>query len=454
MAAETSDILHHQAFDNSLQANIITTSSGKIIIVNRAACKLLGYSKRELLSKNWAGIFDINESSFKKMLKQRTAEGQSRAFVTAIKKSGKPLRCEITSAVFVDKNGIENAITTIEDMSQSIQEQKNIDTKKEKIVANNIVLAKTRQKGIDIKKEKIVSDNIVLAKSRQKGIDTKKEGIVADNIVLAKSKQKKLDADKEKIVADNIVLAKSKQKGINTKKDKIVANNIILAQVKSDAQQTESTERIKNLTEKLEAEREDIVRELNENVNQLLCTSRIYVEMAKRRKENNEEYLNNSSEYTLTAIKEIGKITKELTTDIIKFLGLCQAIQSIVKDAMDVNPIKISCALESFQDHIVNVKFKLNLYRIIQEHLNNVLQHSKATEVALSLLQNKNIITLSITDNGIGFDTGKKQKGIGIENIKSQAAAYNGITDFVSQPNKGCVLTLTFPVSDALLNKN
>ena len=132
-AAATDDILRHLAFDNSVQANIISTvSSGKIIIANSAACKLLGYSKKELLTKNRANIFDINESSFKKMLKQRTAKGHSIALVTAIKKSGKLLSCEITSAVFMDEDGIEKAITTITDMSQSILKQKNIDTEKKK----------------------------------------------------------------------------------------------------------------------------------------------------------------------------------------------------------------------------------------------------------------------------------------------------------------------------------
>ena len=132
-SAATDNILRHLAFVNSFQANIITTASrGKIIIANNAACKLLGYSKKELLTKSRAAIFDINESSFKNMLKQRTAEGHSIALVTAIKKSGKPIPCEITSAVFMDEDGIEKAITTIADMSQSILKQKNIDVKKGK----------------------------------------------------------------------------------------------------------------------------------------------------------------------------------------------------------------------------------------------------------------------------------------------------------------------------------
>jgi PAS domain S-box-containing protein len=185
-AAVTEDLLHRLAFDNSLQPNIISTvSSGKIILANSAACQLLGYSKKEMLTKTSSTIFDIKESSFKKMLKQRTSEGHSFAQVTAIKKSGKRIFCEITSAVFMDAHGVKKSITTIGDLSQSILSQKTIDAKKEKIVADNIVIAKSRQKEIDVINEKVVADNIVVAKSKQKLIDSKKEKIVADNIKLS-----------------------------------------------------------------------------------------------------------------------------------------------------------------------------------------------------------------------------------------------------------------------------
>jgi PAS domain S-box-containing protein len=87
------------------------------------------------------------------------------AIVTAIKKSGKSFSAQITSAVFIE-DGIEKSITTISDMSQSILEQKNIDTEKEKIVNDNIASAITKQKNIDIKKEKIVAHDILEVKVR------------------------------------------------------------------------------------------------------------------------------------------------------------------------------------------------------------------------------------------------------------------------------------------------
>lgn len=60
-------------------------------------------------------------------------------------------------------------------------------------------------------------------------------------------------------------------------------------------------------------------------------------------------------------------------------------------------------------------------------------------------MQNESSVTLIVTDDGIGFDTERKQKGIGLSNIKSRAAAYNGTADFTSKRGDGCILNVSFP---------
>src|SRR5688500_1888846 len=167
--------------------------------------------------------------------------------------------------------------------------------------------------------------------------------------------------------------------------------------------------------------------------------------MAKQGGDNSQMFLKRSSLHTHTAIEEIRNLTKGLTTDIIKNLGLCEAIENIVRDTREVSSIKISCSLKTFKENRVNEKFKLNIFRIVQEQLNNILKHSQATEASINLLQDEKSIKLTISDNGVGFDTRKKRKGIGVDNIKSRAITYKGTASFVSQPQKGCILTITFP---------
>ena len=120
---------------------------------------------------------------------------------------------------------------------------------------------------------------------------------------------------------------------------------------------------------------------------------------------------------------------------------------------MEANPIKISYKLDLLIENKVSDKFKLNIYRIMQEQLTNILKHANATKVTISLSQNKRFLLLSIADNGVGFDTGKRKEGIGIANIKSRSMSYNGKADFVSKPGQGCVLNIKFPLKDVLLNQ-
>lgn len=164
--AGTNCALYRQALDNSLEPNILSeTDSGKIILVNAAACNLLGYSKKELLTRFRSEILDINERSFKKMLK-KGGRFMGAGIISAIKKCGKLVPCEINSAAFTSEHGIKKTITTIHDMCYGLIRQRNIDSKKEKIVADNIILAKTKQGKIDIAKDKIVKEDIIQAQTR------------------------------------------------------------------------------------------------------------------------------------------------------------------------------------------------------------------------------------------------------------------------------------------------
>lgn len=79
---------HHLAFDNSLQANIICiVADDKIIKANRAACRLLGYSNKELLTKSLLDIFDEKDANFKLLFRQTTDDSHFKAMITGIKKT-------------------------------------------------------------------------------------------------------------------------------------------------------------------------------------------------------------------------------------------------------------------------------------------------------------------------------------------------------------------------------
>jgi PAS domain S-box-containing protein len=384
--AASADRLLEQAFENSIQPNLLyTVSHGEILKVNRAACKLLGYSNKGLLTKTTHNIFDIKEVNFKKLHKKGLPKGQYQGIISVIRKNGKRLLCEITSATFLGDHNIKKAIVTLADMSESIQKQKDIDNAKEKIVNADISLAKSW------------SDSTLHRLGYL-------EGKLDKEITINEQWEEKLNLEgrmKENQIAEAV-------------------------------------------TDARDLERSDIGKELHDNVNQLLGVSRLYMTMAQRDDENREMYLDRSSEYTLTAIEEIRKLTKGLTANAIKDFGLTKAIDNICKDTMEANPIKISRRVDILIEDRMDNKFKLAVFRIVQEQFNNILKHSGATKASLRLSQTKDILLLVISDDGSGFDTGEKRKGIGMTNIQTRAEHYHGNARFVSKPGKGCVLTVSF----------
>jgi PAS domain S-box-containing protein len=411
MTAESEDILCRLAFHNSSQASLMfVASNGKIVMANRSASSLLGYSKKELLTLNAHDIFETGEGGFKELYKKGLPMGVFKETLTVLKKDGTKLTCKITSASFMGNHNIKKTIATLENTTKSSQMQQSEDQEKQKSLIADVASARSSSDAANIRLENLEHE-----------LDNE---ITINQQLKSSSRLQKISFKKE--LDEKISLE------IRLKENQI-AEAIIDAK---------------------ELERSDIGKELHDNVNQLLGATRLYLDMARKDDVNREMYLTRSSEYTLTAIEEIRKLTKGLTTDVIKNFGLFEAIRNICRDTMEANPIKISYKLDLLIENKVNDKFKLNVYRIMQEQLTNILKHSRATKVVFNISQNKKFILLSITDNGIGFDTGKKQKGIGINNIKSRAESYNGTADFVSQPGKGCVLNVQFPISGTLLNQD
>ncbi len=90
---------------------------------------------------------------------------------------------------------------------------------------------------------------------------------------------------------------------------------------------------------------------------------------------------------------------------------------------------------------------KVNLYRIIQEGIQNIIKYADATIVTINFSLKNNNLVLSLADNGIGFDVKKKNNGIGIKNIKSRVQKLNGICKISSSFNNGVEINIEIPLN-------
>jgi signal transduction histidine kinase len=94
----------------------------------------------------------------------------------------------------------------------------------------------------------------------------------------------------------------------------------------------------------------------------------------------------------------------------------------------------------------VNEIIKVNLYRILQEALQNVIKYAKAKNVVLDFSVEKDNLIVTINDNGTGFDIDKRKKGIGIKNMKSRIQKLKGVFNIRSEIGKGTTIYFTIPI--------
>ena len=194
-----------------------------------------------------------------------------------------------------------------------------------------------------------------------------------------------------------------------------------------------------------EIERNLIGRELHDNVNQLLASARMCLSTAKRTPAGKKEFVNTTIRMIDDAISEIRLLSKKHVTPQNGFL-LKEQIQSLVKVMGEGIGFKIEFEYEIPGTRELLEDLKLNIYRIIQEQLNNVYKHASASRARIHMYAKNNLIHISITDDGIGFEVGIKKSGVGIVNIINRVESYNGHVSFNTKPGVGCKLDIRIPM--------
>jgi PAS domain S-box-containing protein len=203
---------------------------------------------------------------------------------------------------------------------------------------------------------------------------------------------------------------------------------------------TEATIRVQ------EKERYDIATELHDNVNQQLTVSMMYIASAQQKYPDDAELLKQSTGFIMNAIEEIRKLSQILVTPVIRHFGLSKAIEGLVEDIATVNKFQIELIADSFTEDDIKYDFKLNIFRMVQEMMNNIVKHAQASHVQIELSRGEDSIDLKVQDNGIGFDVSQQRKGIGIHNIINRADLYNGKVNIKTAPGEGCSIYISFPI--------
>ena len=195
-----------------------------------------------------------------------------------------------------------------------------------------------------------------------------------------------------------------------------------------------------------EKERTEIGRELHDNINQLITATKLYLDVAATQPTMKDEMIKRSIENLSKCMEEIRRLSSALVPPSIGINSFSDIIQDLIEPVKLATETNIMYEVKDVNNMQLTKDQLLNVYRIIQEHLNNILKHAKANNVLINVKHVNDQIDITIKDDGQGFDVRAKRKGIGFKNIQSRAELLNGKMDVISRPGAGCLLVVSFPV--------
>ena len=211
----------------------------------------------------------------------------------------------------------------------------------------------------------------------------------------------------------------------------------------------------KRLIDLLEKDREHLAIELHDHVGQALISLKINLEIIQEQLKPEHLWFKDKikacKERTVQVLKDIKYISKGLKPSVLNSLGLVSSIKSLLREIEANTDIEIN-----FFSHKIPVKFgkekELAIYRITQEALSNIIMHTQAGTVFISLVVKNGRIALSIEDNGAGFDIEKtiectkKQGNLGLLVMQERAEQLSGEFSIESATGKGTHLLVEIPI--------
>jgi len=208
----------------------------------------------------------------------------------------------------------------------------------------------------------------------------------------------------------------------------------------------------KRLIQSQEEERKRIASELHDSLGQnlLIIKNRAVLGLKSEETEFEKKQLNEISANASSAIDEVRRIAYNLHPYQLERLGLTKAIRSIIENLETSTEINFKLEIDNI-DNLLKPEEEINLYRIIQECINNIVKHSESREAVISIIKGDGI-TITVNDNGKGFSTesvivtSDGRKGFGLKNLQERVKLLKGELIIDSSENKGTKIQINIPL--------
>ena len=200
-----------------------------------------------------------------------------------------------------------------------------------------------------------------------------------------------------------------------------------------------------------EAERKRIAAELHDSMGQNLLLIKNLAQMALQSQAPEQAYENIAtiSHLATQCVAEARQISRELHPYQLEHLGLKRALELLLENVTQAGMVKFDWKFDEPGKKFSNAD-ATNLYRIVQESLNNILKHSRAQNVRLRLERDIHDLQLTIADDGCGFVPENQAPGMGLKNIAERVHMLGGTYKLDSAPGRGTRIEVIIPVADAI----
>lgn len=195
-----------------------------------------------------------------------------------------------------------------------------------------------------------------------------------------------------------------------------------------------------------------ISREIHDNINLSLTLTKLnLLTLDWNDVDKTRDAVSSSAIILGSTITDLNNLSKSIDTELIKEQGLIKTLNNEVSKLKNMAHLEVNFQIKG-EAIFMDSEKELVIFRIVQEAFNNIIKHSKATEIWLQLNYDTSCLNMSIKDNGIGFNKNdiyskKSDQHAGLNNMQIRAKLFGGNFLLESQPLKGTQIVLSIPYS-------
>jgi two-component system NarL family sensor kinase len=198
-----------------------------------------------------------------------------------------------------------------------------------------------------------------------------------------------------------------------------------------------------------EQERIRIAGELHDGVMQEMLAVTMMLGTAKRRMSDNADAavtIDKAQEKLIQAGTEIRRLSHDLHPPLLQESGLPKAVLAYCEQFSAASSIPVDCEADESVGELSRGA-ALALFRILQEALGNAAKHAAASRLRVRLTRSDGFVSLTVEDNGVGFERGRlaSEGGLGLIMMRERASQLNGTFDFDTTPTRGTTIRVVIP---------